>query len=425
MKREPQVAAPCITQPVPLRSTEEITSVQRKVQTQTVPKIRVLHILTNEVRGGIEEGVLSLLRLIDRTRFTPMLSCPPKLMEAYGPELKEADLEVYPLPRLYRPYQLFAMARLVRILRATMPDIVHTHLFVTSLCVAPVAKLAGVRILIESCRIREGWRTNKSAAYWIDRLVNRFVSANITNSDALRRYLLEVKRFPIDKVVVIRNGRDLSRVQSGRITEEAALRREFQLRPEEMVIVAPGRLEVQKGQSYLLEALPEVLRQFPNLRVLIVGDGSLRDKLAAKITELSLQNHVELTGYRKDVYDLFRLSDLIVLPSLFEGLPLVAIEAGALGKTILATTVDGTPEVVLHGETGWLVPPANSAELAGAMCKLLGDAQLRARLGEQARKYVTRQYSFDRVVVETQKLYTKLAVDGARAGRVSTTCAES
>src|SRR5260370_28819120 len=186
MKGEPQVAAaPSIPQPATLHSAEDIKSVQRKMHTQTAPKIRVLHILTNEVRGGIEEGVFSLLRLIVRSRFTPMLSCPPKLMEAYGPELKEADLEVYPLPRLYRPYQLSAMARLVRILRATMPDIVHTHLFVTSLCVAPVARLAGVRILVESCRIREGWRANGSAAYWIDRLVNRFVNANITNSDAL------------------------------------------------------------------------------------------------------------------------------------------------------------------------------------------------------------------------------------------------
>jgi glycosyltransferase involved in cell wall biosynthesis len=371
-------------------------------------KIRVLHILTNEVRGGIEEGVLSLLRLMDRNRFSPMLACPPKLIGAYGRELEQFDLEVFPLPRLYRPYQVSRMTRLVRILRTASPDIVHTHLFVTSLCVAPVTKLVGVQILVESCRIREGWRGNESRRYWIDRLMNRFVNANIANSDALRNYLLEVKRFPTDKVVVIRNGRDLSHVLAPPLRGEAALRQEFQLRPEDRVVVTPGRLEVQKGHVYLLEALPHVFRRFPNLRVLIVGEGSLRAQLTAKINELNLQNHVVLTGYRKDVYDLFRLSDLVVLPSLFEGLPLVAIEAGALGKAILATSVDGTPEVVLHGKTGWLVPPANSSELAEAMCKLLGDVELRSRLGQQARKYVAQEYSFDRVVAETERLYARL-----------------
>jgi glycosyltransferase involved in cell wall biosynthesis len=380
---------------------------RRQTQAPSASRIRILHILTNEVRGGIEEGVLSLLRLMDRERFVPLLACPPKLIEAYGRELGD-DLKVYPLPRLCRPYQVSAMVQLVRILRASAPDVVHTHLFVTSLCVAPVAKLIGIPVVVESCRIREGWRGNAWKGYWIDRVVDGFVDANVTNSDALRRYLLEVKRFPADKVVVIRNGRDLSRVLAPPVSETAALRREFHLCPDALVVVAPGRLEAQKGHDYLLQALPAVLKQFPNLRMFIVGEGSLRQQLAAKITELNLQDHVMLTGYRKDVYDLFRLSDLVVLASLFEGLPLVAIEAGALGKTILATAVDGTPEVVLHGETGWLVPPANSADLAVAMCKLLVDAELRARLGEQARKYVTQEFSFDRLVVETEGLYTRL-----------------
>jgi len=355
-----------------------------------------------------------------------MLACPPQLIEAYGRELAEIDLQVYPLQRLVRPSQVFVIAQLVRVLRAAAPDIVHTHLFVTSLCVAPVAKLFGVRTLVESCRIREGWRGNASRRYWIDRQVNRFVNANVTNSDALRRYLLEVKRFPKDKVVVIRNGRDLSGVLAPPLNEETALREEFHLSPQDTVVVAPGRLEIQKGHNYLLEALPEVLGRFPDLRLLIVGEGSLRGQMTDKITKLNLQDHVTLTGYRKDVYDLFRLSDLVVLPSLFEGLPLVAIEAGALGKTILATSVDGTPEVVLHGVTGWLVPPANSADLAQAMCKLLGDSGLRARLGEQARMYVAQAYSFDRLVAETERLYVRLSGRSRPEKReVIRPCAES
>jgi glycosyltransferase involved in cell wall biosynthesis len=407
MERQTQLAVA----PFAATATSRVASTRpgSPQQMQGAPKIRVLHILPSVALGGIEEGVLSLLRTLDRNRFSPMLACPPKLIEAHGHELAEIDVEVYPLERLVRPSQVLVIAQLVRVLRAAAPDIVHTHLFVTSLCVAPVAKLLGVRTLVESCRIREGWRGNIWKRYWIDRLVNRLVDANVANSDALRRYLLDVKRFPKDKVTIIRNGRDLSRVLAPPVNEETALREEFHLNPRDTVVVAPGRLEIQKGHSYLLEALPKVLGRFPDLRLLIVGEGSLRGPLAAQITKLNLQDHVTLTGYRKDVYDLFRLSDLIVLPSLFEGLPLVAIEAGALSKTILATRVDGTPEVVLHGVTGWLVPPANSADLAQAMCRLLGDAELRARLGKQAQMYIAQEYSFDRLVVETERLYVKLA----------------
>lgn len=407
MGRETELAVTPLTATAISRVSS--TWVKRSPQTQSAAKIRVLHVLPSVTRGGVEEGVLSLLRTLDRNRFSPMLACPLKLIEAYGRELAEIDLEVYPLPRLIRPSQFFVIAQLIRILRAAAPHIVHTHLFVTSLCVAPVAKMFGVPTVVESCRIREGWRGNISRRYWIDRLVNKLVNANITNSDALRQYLLEVKRFPKDKVVVIRNGRDLTSVLAPPVSEETALREEFHLSAHDTVVVAPGRLEIQKGHSYLLEALPKVLGQFPALRLLIVGEGSLRGQLAAKIAELNLQEHVTLTGYRKDVYDLLRFSDLVVLPSLFEGLPLVAIEAGALGKAVLATSVDGTPEVVLHGVTGWLVLPANSSDLAQAMCKLLGDSELRARLGQQAQKHVAQEYSFDRVVTETERLYARLS----------------
>ena len=100
----------------------------------------------------------------------------------------------------------------MRVLRAATPDIVHTHLFVASLCVAPVAKLCGVPVVIESCRIREGWRQGIWKKFWIDRWVNRFVDANIAISESLRRYLIGEKGFDGVKVFLVRNGRELSRV---------------------------------------------------------------------------------------------------------------------------------------------------------------------------------------------------------------------
>jgi glycosyltransferase involved in cell wall biosynthesis len=373
-------------------------------------RFRVLHVLSSEVRGGIEEGVLSLLRNFNRTRFSVALACPPGLIQAYGRELESLDVDVYPLPSLSRPYQLSAMSRLFRILRVAAPDIVHTHLFVSSLCVAPLAKLCGVPVVIESCRIKEGWRHGLWKSYAIDRWVERFIDANIAISESLRRYLIEGKGFPPKNVVMIRNGRELSQVLVAREKDISHLREEFSLRDDELVVVVPGRLEIQKGLCYFIQALPTVLRRFPKVRVLFVGDGSLRAQLSADVAQRNLTKLVIFTGYRKDVYDLICLADLVVLPSLYEGLPLTAIETGALGKTIVATCVDGTPEVVLHGQTGWLVAPRRPEELAEAMCKLLGDPHLREALGKSAQEFVLREYSFDRLLRETEQLYQKLCI---------------
>ncbi len=383
------------------KSVEKIRAAPRR-------KIRVLHLLTSEVRGGIEEGVFSLLRRLDRRRFSPSLACPPALLAACRRELQGLDITVHALPSLSRPYQLVSMARLARIVRTVAPDVLHTHLFVASLCAAPLAKLCGVPVVVESCRIREGWRRGIWKSYRIDGWINRFVDANIAISESLRRYLLQEKRFPPEKVVLIRNARDLTRVLAPPERDVVALRSEFGVRPGELVVSVPGRLEVQKGHRYLLEALPSVLRRFPDLRVLIVGSGSLHHQLAAEIDRRKLKEHVVLAGYREDVYDIMRLSDLVVLPSLYEGLPLVAVEAGALGKPIVATAVDGTPEVVLDRETGWLVPPGNCSELAKAMCELLGNSNLRRRWGERAREHVLSEFSFDLFVTETERLYTRL-----------------
>jgi len=374
-------------------------------------RIRVLHVLSSEVRGGIEEGVLSLLRNFDRTQFSLALACPPGLIKAYGRELESLDVDVYPLPSLSRPYQFPAMSRLFRILRVAAPDVVHTHLFVSSLCVAPLAKLCGVPIVIESCRIKEGWRRGLWKSYAIDRWVERFIDANIAISESLRKYLIVGKGFSIKKVVMIRNGRELSRVLVASEKDISHLRREFSLCDDELVVVVPGRLEIQKGHCYFIEALPTVLRHFPKVRALFVGDGSLRSQLSADVSQQNLTESVIFTGYRADVYDLIRLADLVVLPSLYEGLPLTAIETGALGKPIVATCVDGTPEVVLHGQTGWLVAPRKPEELAEAICKLLGDPQLREALGKSAHEFVLQEYSFDRVVRETEQLYQRLCGD--------------
>jgi glycosyltransferase involved in cell wall biosynthesis len=175
-----------------------------------------------------------------------------------------------------------------------------------------------------------------------------------------------------------------------------------------MVVAVFGRLEEQKGHRFLLEALPAVAEKVPGLKVLFVGDGALRIKLEEEAQVRGLDRCVIFTGYRRDCMQLMAICDVVVLPSLYEGMPLVPIEAAAMRKPVLATAVDGTKEVIADGVTGVLVPPGQPAALATALIKLLSNKEWSLALGEQAHERAERLFSLDRQLRETETLYRAL-----------------
>jgi glycosyltransferase involved in cell wall biosynthesis len=186
-----------------------------------------------------------------------------------------------------------------------------------------------------------------------------------------------------------------------------------------------GRLEPQKGHAYLFEAWPSIVAEFPDARLLVVGDGSLRPRLQARAQELGVAGSVLFAGFRADIPRVLDAIDVLALPSLYEGMPLTAIEASAMGRPVVATAVDGTPEVVVEGETGLLVSPGDPAGLANALCRLLGDPAGRARLGRAGRARAMDLFDQRQQVRRTQELYTAAqagvhgtlpAIAGAGAG---------
>jgi glycosyltransferase involved in cell wall biosynthesis len=175
------------------------------------------------------------------------------------------------------------------------------------------------------------------------------------------------------------------------------------------VVGAVSRLHRQKGIIHLLRAAPDILRRRPEARIVIVGGGPLERDMRRFAASAGLDRHVLILGERPDARDLLSLFDVFVLPSLWEGLPLVLIEAASLGKPIVASAIDGVREVLRDGETGLLVPPAKPAELAAAVVRLLEDRDLAARLGAAARLEISPRFTLERMVGETQNLYLELA----------------
>jgi len=370
-------------------------------------RISVLHFSNATARGGAQEHILSLLRSLDRGRFQAHFACDPAIAADMKRELP-GDVPVIPV-RLRTPGDVSGAFALGRELRGRRIGILHSHEFSSSRLASPIGRLCGVPAVIETPHLREHWRRGPiKGSFAIDRLVGRFVDYYIAVSEANARYLVDEKRLPAKKVVTIQNGCELSKFQAPEGARGAA-RAEIGLSEEHLLLLVVARLEEQKGHRVLLDAMPRIVAAFPRARLVCAGDGACRAGLEAQTAALGLHGCVTFLGFRADVARWLAAADVVVLPSLFEGLPLSAVEALAAGRAMVATAVDGTPEVVLHGRTGLVVPPGDATALAAAVCTLLADAGLRAHLGAAGRRWVAERFALSRQVRETEALYERAA----------------
>ena len=169
-----------------------------------------------------------------------------------------------------------------------------------------------------------------------------------------------------------------------------------------------ARLHRQKGISFLLKAAGKIQEVIPDVKIVIVGGGPWQDRLNRLNQELQHSDCVRILGERSDAYDLLALFDVFVLPSLWEGLPYVLLEAAALGKPVVATDVDGPRELIKNGETGLLVPSSDPASLAQAVITLLRDREKASKLGANFKRDLSQKYTLSHMVKQTQELYERL-----------------
>ena len=365
--------------------------------------VSVLHFSNVPVRAGVEEHILRLLQGLDRKYFRPLFACPPELARSLGRDVP-SDVEVFPL-FLESPKDAGAARQFARILRRRQVSILHSHQFRAGLAASPIGRWCRVPLIIETAHVRETWRKGWiEGSYAIDRLADRFIDHYIAVSHAIARYLTEEKRLPEKKVTVIHNGCDLERFRPDH-PPSRELRRSLGFAETDPVIVVLARLEPQKGHYVLFEALPSVCSAFPRVRLVCAGEGELRSKLKQQVRDLGLEDTVRFVGFQSNVEDWLALAEFTVLPSFFEGLPVVAAESLAAGKPMVATAVDGTPEIVIDGKTGLTVPPGDPQLLAEAICRLLRDPELRAHMGRAGREWVVKGFSRAQQVERTEELY--------------------
>ena len=190
----------------------------------------------------------------------------------------------------------------------------------------------------------------------------------------------------------------------------ASLHEELWLPHHAPIVGNVAALVAHKGQRHLVEAAVAVLPQVPDARFVIAGEGELRPVLERQIKEHHLEKHVLLAGFRPDVLSVHKAFDIFVMSSVSEGLGTSLLDAMACAKPVVATAVGGIPEVVVHGETGFLVPPRDHAAMARAIVTLLKDDALRQRMGEAGRTRALGRFSAERMVQDTLRVYQRVAL---------------
>lgn len=370
---------------------------------------RILHLVLTPFRGGAEEHVLSLLTALRKYGFTPYIAAPAPLLETMALELAKFQVNSLTIEMASPLHGIRLAAQLAALLRREQIDLVHCHSVIGSLCALPAAGIFGRRSIVETCHGREFWREGKriKGNFWLDRQASRFVDRVIAVSQATARYLRESKRISPSKIVVIRNGRDLASLLPPNQEACAKARAELGLSNEQTVLLL-GRLAKEKGHASLLDALTILGPRQPSLVALFAGTGPLEAELKARCKAAGLSKQVRFLGYRTDLPRLLAAADLVALPSISEGLPLAAVEALAAARPIVATETGGTPEVVLNGQTGLLIPPNDSSALAEAIHRVLGDPPLARRLGTNGRLFVERHFDVRVQIERTMALYREL-----------------
>ncbi len=293
--------------------------------------------------------------------------------------------------------------RLARILRDLQPEVVHAHdpHAVAMAAIAVSLLRRPPRPALVAARRVDFHVKRNSFSRWKYRQVDRFITAS-----AAIGAMLVGDGIPAERVVTVHEGVDVDRIAA---LPAVSVQHEFWLPTHVPVVGNVAALVPHKGQRYLIEATPSVLRTVPEAHVLIFGEGELRHDLEHQIHDLHLERHVMLVGFRADVLSLLKGFDLFVLCSVTEGLGTSLLDAMAASKAIVATRAGGMPEVVEDGVTGLLVPPRDPAALADAIARLLADAPLRERMGRAGLSRVRERFSVDQMVAGTLAAYADVA----------------
>jgi starch synthase (maltosyl-transferring) len=362
--------------------------------------VRVTLVITDLCVGGAERMLVALATQIDRRRWKPSVIC----LDQPGPladVLRGAGVDVDCLgATTRRPVR--ALARLVGSIRRQTPRLVQSFMFHANVAARLAAPFARDPWVVGGLRVAEH---QKRWHRVIDRVTARLGAGSVCVSRGVERFSREVVGLAPGRLTVIPNGIDTAAYEKVTPLPRAALG----VPSGASVALSIGRLDVQKGLADLLNAAEWVTARRPDWHLVLVGDGPERPWLLRRMAARPvLARQVHWLGRRDDVPALLAAADVLVLASLWEGMPNVVLEAMAARRSVVATAVEGSEDLVIPGQTGWLVAPHDPAALGQALLEAALDPERRRRFGAAGRARVEAEFSLTSMVLAYERLWARL-----------------
>jgi glycosyltransferase involved in cell wall biosynthesis len=364
-------------------------------------KYNILYVdSSQDIHGGGQISLLELLKKIDKTKFKPLvvLSEAGKLQKAV--EQINLDYKIISMPAI-KPRGIFSFIgtiwKLSRVIRQRQITLVHTNTTRATIYVSLATLVLNIPVV---------WHVRIPHT---DGLLDRYLASTssfiIVVSQAVKKRFNWLKK---EKIKVIYNGVDTKSFSPGQPSD--GIMSKFNLKNENVVIGAVGRISPEKGLEFLISAIKDVIKVYSHAKVLIVGEGNTQYHFAlqTKVDELSLSSNVIFTGFHEDVPEILRCIDIFCLPSMTEGFNRTLLEAMSCGLPIIATSVGGNVEIIQDGVNGLLVPPGNSSALASAIIELLQNKRKAQKMGTEGRRVVEQNFNIQTNVNQIQELYSNL-----------------
>lgn len=374
-------------------------------------RIRVLHIVGDSCYGGIAGIILGLGRIGQADGWqVDVLTTNPEVQEAVQREsLGIVNLDVI-RRRIHPLWDLIGLVRLSSFLRRERYQIVHTHTSKGGFVGRLAAWLARVPIVVHTAH---GFAVHEQSPPWalaayslLERLASRWCHRIVSVSEFHRLWAVQLGICQARQIQAIPNG--VTPAGRSDRSSVAGLRGRLGVAEHDLLILSASRLAPDKGITFLIEAAAVLPHKEAGYRFLIAGDGPVRESLERLAHERGVSDKVTFLGFRHDIGDLLAACDLVVLPSLREGLSISLLEAMAAGKPIIATSIGSHREVASQAEMAHLVPPANPAALAEAIMQFARDPALRAHLAAGARSLFEARYTEERMLNDYRQLYLEL-----------------
>ena len=389
------------------------------------PKFHVAHIITRlDMGGSAQNTLLTLLHLPTQGFELTLITGPPSsagegrqeraILDERFDSVRKQGVRIIELASLVRnisPRQdIRALRLLILLLRRLAPDGVHTHTSKAGLLGRVAAKIAGVPWVVHTAHghVFSGhFGPALSRVFlWIEKLASAMTDHLIALTSGEASDYVRLGVMAQDRISVIPSGVPVERfgVEAGM---RPAKRRELGLADENIIVGFVGWLWPVKGITLLLEAMIGILKEMPQVFLLIVGRGDEERAIRERAAAAEVERQVLLLGWRSDVHEIMPCFDLLVLPSLNEGMGRVLVEAMAAGVCVIGTRVGGIPDLIKHGENGLLVPPADPIALRNAILCLVNDPSSREEMGRKGAA-MCRSFSVETMVSKISQVYEQM-----------------